>query len=146
MTRRGLLRALAVLPASAVPASVSARDYTSAREVMETIEALSAAVEARLQAILRVVPRSAAFVASVRADLARHRRQRGTAAHPPVHVPDPGSLPRLRAALEELMHAHAEGLPALGNGTAVERLGAHMVDLSRIVTVVDLWIEMEGIE
>ncbi len=43
------------------------------------------------------------------------------------------------------MHAHAEGLPALGDAGAVAVLARHMVDASRHLTVIDLWIEAEDV-
>ena len=52
-------------------------------------------------------------------------------------------LERLRTALEHLMHAHAEGLPALARGASVQRLAEHMIDISRMLTIVDLWLDEE---
>jgi hypothetical protein len=53
------------------------------------------------------------------------------------------SLVALREAQQQLVHAHAEGLPALGDAGAVAVLARHMVDASRHLTVIDLWIEAE---
>ena len=144
MNRRRVLGLLAALPAAAPPAL--ARDYASEEEVREAIDALAVEVEAHLHAIARAVPRAAAFVTSARADLARHRRERGAppAAPPGPSHTRPASLPGLRTALEALVHAHAEGLPALRQRAAVRRLAEHMVDLSRLMAVVDLWIESES--
>jgi hypothetical protein len=135
---------LAALPAAAAPAF--ARDYASEAEVLDAIDVLSAEVAARLDAIARKVPRASAFAASARADLVRHRAERGAPGDRKApKLDEPASLPRLRTALQELVHAHAEGLPALARGATVQRLAEHMVDLSRLLTVVDLWLEAEGL-
>ena len=153
MRRRGVLRALASLPVAAAVPAAEGRDYRSPGEVLGAIEPLARAVEARLEAIVRRVPRAAPFAASAKADLERHRRERGAlkvagpgAARGAGRVEEAASLPRLRETLVELTHAHAEGLPALGDNTSVRLLAAHMVDLARLVAVVDLWIDAEEIE
>jgi hypothetical protein len=135
---------LAALPAAAAPAF--ARDYTSEAEVLDAIDVLSAEVSARFDAIARRVPRASVFAASAGLDLARHRTERGAAGEGPApKLAEPHSLPRLRSALQDLVHAHAEGLPALTRGATVQRLAEHMVDLARLLTVVDLWLEAEGL-
>jgi hypothetical protein len=53
------------------------------------------------------------------------------------------SLAGLRMAQEALVHAHAEGLVAIPGEVAVDALARNMVDLSRHLTVIDLWIEAE---
>jgi hypothetical protein len=53
------------------------------------------------------------------------------------------SLQALRDAQQALVYAHAEGLPALGDRRAVDLLAAHMVELARHLTVLDLWREAE---
>jgi hypothetical protein len=52
-------------------------------------------------------------------------------------------LRALRDAHQNLVHAHAEGLPALGDRAAVDLLARHMVDVAAQLTVIDLWIEAE---
>ena len=109
-------------------------------------------MDARLAALQRAVPGAAAFAASVAADRARHRadrarirrrlRVRGRRAGPARADAD-ASLDGLRASQQALVHAHAEGLPALGDRRAVDRMAAHMVDLARQLAVIDLWIEQE---
>jgi hypothetical protein len=94
-----------------------------------------------------------AFADSVRADHAKFARGRDALrrrlAISPAPAPDqtaPGdatSLPALRAAQEALVHAHAEGLPALRDPYAVDVLAGHMVELSRHLTVIELWLEGE---
>ena len=54
------------------------------------------------------------------------------------------SLDALRSLQQELVHAHAEGLPALDDVRAVQVLAGHMVEAARRLTVIDLWIELEG--
>jgi hypothetical protein len=53
-------------------------------------------------------------------------------------------LAGLRAAAQDLVHAHAEGLPALRDARAVDLLARHMVDEARHLAVVDLWVEAEA--
>lgn len=151
MSRRRVLRAAVAAPIALLARSADARDYKDAAEVWDTLEVLAARADARLLALSRAYPPAARFVASARADLARHRVERdplrampARSAAPPAEIDEPRSLPKLRESLADLMHAHAEGLPALRREDAVRRLGEHMVDLSRLVTVVDLWIAAEG--
>jgi len=139
--------AVAVLPRPA-----GAREYTSAAEVLDTIDGLAARVEASLSAIERVVPGAAPFASSVRADHARERagrdairrRLRLSPSHPSPPVPVSAALDALRAVQQELVHAHAEGLPAIHDDAAVQVLARHMVEAARRLTVIDLWLELEG--
>jgi hypothetical protein len=62
---------------------------------------------------------------------------------PAATAPSTVDLAALREAQQALVHAHAEGMPALGDRFAVDVLTHHMVDLSRHLTVIDLWIETE---
>ena len=127
-------------------------DYASAGEVFTAIDALEAAVSQRLRALSEAVPSSRVLVTSLLRDHEQHRARRGRlrtrlglpAASPPrVDAVDLVSLAALRTAQEALVHAHAEGLPAVGDEIAVDALAQHMVDLSRHLTVIDLWIETE---
>jgi hypothetical protein len=148
--RRALLALLG--GASLASTAARARDYTSAAEVLDTIDSLAAGVEASLSALVAVVPGAQPFAASVRADHARERagrdairaRMRLPGSPPPPASPGDTSLDALRAAQQELVHAHAEGLPALDDPAAVRTLAAHMVEASRRLTVIDLWIELEA--
>jgi hypothetical protein len=152
LSRRGLLAALAAIPAGVLTREAAAAEYKDPAEVLRAIDRLAQSADARLGALAQAFPPAAAFVASARRDLARHwtsraRLFRGEPADipaPDASLPQPRSLPLLRTAIEELMHAHAEGLPALGDRQHVQHLAEHMVDLSRLLTVVDLWIEMEA--
>ena len=150
-TRRTVLRAMAVL--AVAPRSAQARDYASAAEVLDTIDSLAGDVDAALLAIASAVPGAQPFAASVRADHRRERAdrdairiRRSLTAGPPR---GPGasataSLDGLRSLQQELVHAHAEGLPALDDAAAVEVLARHLVEAARRLTVIDLWIELEA--
>jgi hypothetical protein len=152
--RRALLKAALAAPlAGLAPPAASAADYTSATEVLEAVDRLEDDVAARLRALSQSAPASRRLAASFLADLERHRAGRAELRRrlrlPPGGVPSEAvsrdaSLDGLRAALEALVYAHAEGLPALGDAAAVASLARAMVDLSRQLTVVDLWIEREA--
>jgi hypothetical protein len=152
--RRALLKAALLTPLAALCARAGlARDYSSAAEVFDAIDGLEAEVAARLRALQRSVPSSRAFVASATADHARHRAARAAfrrrlgltpAAAPSGGAPMAPDLEGLRAAQEALVYAHAEGLPAVGDPFVVDALAHHMVDLSRHLTVTQLWIETES--
>ncbi len=128
-------------------------DYASAAEVMAAIETLDADVAARLQTIAGAQPAAAAFAASAEEDRRRRRRERARLAERlRVRAPPPGALPSagsggglrgLRDAQQALVHAHAEGLPALHDAPAVDLLARHMADLAAQLTVIDLWIEAD---
>ncbi len=152
--RRRFLRGAAASPLALLvrPAAGGATDYATASEVLDVIDRGEADVDARLAAIARAVAGADPFARSVAADHARRRAEREklrrrlklAAATPPAppNTPDV-SLVGLREAQQELVHAHAEGLPALGDAGAVDLLARHMVDGSRHLTVIDLWIEAE---
>jgi len=121
--------------------------------VLDTIDRGEVEVAGRLAAIARAVPGAQAFAGSVAADRARHRADRDKLRHrlklpassAPIPAAEPDlSLAGLREAQQRLVHAHAEGLPALGDAGAVAVLARHMVDASRQLTVIDLWLEAES--
>jgi len=127
-------------------------DYASAAEVLDAIDRREADVAGRLAAIARAVSGVQTFAGSVGADQARHRSERDklrrrlklTASVPPPPAAKADlSLAALREAQQQLVHAHAEGLPALGDVGAVDLLARHMVDAARHLTVIDLWLEAE---
>jgi hypothetical protein len=131
---------------------VRADEYAGPAEVFDAIDRSEADVDARLRSIAVSLPSAQPFVSSVLADHDRFRRVRNDlrrrlrlppstlAAAPAV---SDRSLEALRAAQQALVHAHAEGLSALGRAEAVDVLAHHMVDGARHLTVIELWIEME---
>jgi hypothetical protein len=133
------------------PAAVRATEYASASEVLDTIDRREVEVAGRLAAIARAIAGAQAFADSVASDQAGHRADRDKlrrrlklpASSAPAPPPPDLSLAALREAQQELVDAHAEGLPALGDAGAVAVLARHMVDASRQLTVIDLWIEAE---
>ncbi len=153
VSRRNLIRALAG-GSLAVGVSVrgEATDYSSAVDVLDAIDRLERDVAGRLSAIARSLPSARPFVAASLADHERHRGARAEVRRR-LHLPASGetapaadadrSLAALREAQEALVYAHAEGLPALGDPWAVARLVDALVDLSRHLTTIDLWIEAE---
>lgn len=138
--------------ASLSPTVARTRDYASPADVLNTIDRLSADVEAALSAIATRVPSTQSFAASVRADHARERadrqaiRARLRLTPAPLTAPvarPPTSLEALRAMQQDLVHAHAEGLPTLDDAAAVQVIARHLVEASRRLTVIDLWLELE---
>jgi hypothetical protein len=152
-SRRAFLKAGAAAPlALASAGGARSADDQAPAEVFEAIARLEADVDGRLAALERAMPAAAAFASSVRRDRARHRAERGRlrgrlglSGDTPLPLPAGGdaSLEGLRGSQQALVHAHAEGLPALRDGAAVHRLAAHLVDLARHLTVIELWIEQE---
>ena len=128
-------------------------DYASAADVFAAIAGLESEVDARLGAVGRGRADVSAFAASVAAARARQRHQRDglrrrlhvaeAAAAPAGPVEAAADLARLRAAQQALVHAHAEGLPALGDARAVDTLARHLVELAAQLTVIDLWLAAE---
>jgi hypothetical protein len=126
-------------------------DYASAAEVFAAIDALDAEVAARLQAVARAQPAAAAFARSADRDRRRRfderqrlaRRLGAAPASVAASAPSVAGLRELRDAQQNLVHAHAEGLPALRDRGAVDVLARHMVDVAAQLTVIDLWIEAE---
>jgi predicted outer membrane protein len=128
-------------------------DYADAGQVFGEIDRRTAEVEARLAALTSRLASVKPFADSVRADHLRFARDRealrrrlgvaAAAAAMSTAPADAVSLPALRGAQEALVHAHAEGLPALRDPFAVDVLAGHMVELSRHLTVIELWLEGE---
>jgi len=151
--RRRFLRGAAAAPLVCLgrPAAVRATEYASASEVLDTIDRREVEVAGRLAAIARAIAGAQAFADSVASDQAGHRADRDKLRHrlklpassAPAPPPPDLSLAALREAQQELVHAHAEGLPALGDAGAVAVLARHLIDASRQLTVIDLWIEAE---
>jgi hypothetical protein len=151
--RRRFLASLAGVSAAAVlSVRVRADDYAWPVEVLDAIDRLEADVDARLRSLAAGLPAASPFAQAVLADHERHRHARASLrrrsglpvpATPVVVGEAPRALDSLRSAQVALVHAHAEGLPALGDPGAVDLLARHMVEGSRHLTVIDLWIEME---
>ena len=125
---------------------------SSPAEAFRAIDALEAEVEERLRALSEAVPAARALARSLLRDHERQRAERqtlerrfglGAAAPARSRAADLGSLSTLRTAQQALVYAHVEGLPALGDPPAVDRLAHHLVALSRHLTVIDLWLEAE---
>jgi hypothetical protein len=151
IARRTALKAVLAAPLVAGVPRADARDYASAGEVFAEIDRLEAELDARLSRLAAIFPAAASFVGSVRADHERHRRARvalrrrlSVAESPPVPVPaGSASVDALRALAQDLVHAHAEGLPALRDAQAVDTLARHMVDDARHLAVLQMWMETE---
>lgn len=154
MRRRRFLATLAGLSAVAlVPSRARADEYAGPADVFDAIDRREAEVDARLRHIAAALASAQPFVSSVLAEHQRFRRVRASlrrrlrlapkaAIVPPATVDR--SLEALREAQQALVHAHAEGLVALGHAEAVDILAHHMVTGARHLTVIELWIEMEG--
>ena len=159
--RRRLVQALLGAPLAglaALPAPGEARDYASAPEVLAEIDRLESDLDARLAAFATLVPTVAAFARSVRADHERHRVSRA-AIRKRMHVAAAGGSPsiapaapasrsalalaQLQSLAQDLVHAHAEGLPAIGDAVAVDVLARAMVDDARHLAVLQMWAEAE---
>ena len=152
--RRRLLRGLAAAPLAAFAPRAEARDYASAAEVFAEIDRLEADLDARLGALAAAVPAAARLATSIRADHERHgqaraalRRRLGAGA-PLASAPPPGphDLADLRDLAQELVHAYAEGLPALRDARAVDVLARHMADDARHLALLQMWAEAEGLD
>jgi hypothetical protein len=150
--RRGVLRALAAAPLAAWAGRAEARDYTSAVEVLDEIDRLEADLDRRLARVAA----AGAFAASVHAAHERHREERAelrrrlrlpaprpAAAPAAPATPTPFDVESLRALAQDLVHAHAEGLPALGDAAAVDTLARHMVVDARHLAIIQMWGEAE---
>jgi hypothetical protein len=155
LNRRTLLGVLVAVPGAVVVdvATSEATDYASALEVFAAVDQLESEVEQRLRALAESSPGAKAFAVSVLADLDRERRARARlrrrlglprSSSTRSEIADLASLEALRAAQEALVHAYAEGLPALGDPFVVQAMAGHMVELSRHLAVTLLWIESEA--
>jgi hypothetical protein len=155
LNRRALLRGLLAAPAAgaALAGDASATEYTSALSVFAEVDRLAGEVELRFRALSLTSPGAKAFALSVLADHERERAERASLRRrlglPPstaarAEAADLTSLEALRTAQEALVHAHAEGLPAILDAHAVQVLAGHLVDLARHLAVIDLWIEAEA--
>lgn len=152
MKRRSLLRGLAAAPVALAAAGIQAVDYASAAEVFAAIDGLEAEVGQRLRALSEAMPAARPLARSLlrdherqRADREKLRARLGLPPGAPVRsqASDLLSLLALRRSQEALVHAYAEGLPAIGDPIAIDRLARQMVELSRHLAVIGLWIDAE---
>jgi hypothetical protein len=142
---------MAVAPFLTLAAAAEARDYGSAAEVFAEIDRLEADLDARLAALSGALPAAAPLARSVRADHDRHRRARAAlrrrlrlaGAAPSAPPPPRVTIAALTALAQDLVHAHAEGLPAIRDAAAVDVLAHHMVDDARHLAVLQMWAEAE---
>lgn len=153
--RRAVLRALPLTPLVLLsgPSPAGATEYGSAEEVLIAVDRLEAEVAARLRALEKAFAPARALAASLLADHERHRADRARLRRhlrlPKAAPASPAAagdtdLTALREVQQALVHAHAEGLPAMGSPFAVDMLARHMVEVSRHLTVIDLWLEAEA--
>jgi hypothetical protein len=151
IARRAALKVVLAAPLVALASRADARDYTSAGEVLAEIDRLEDDLDARLRALAANFPAAEPFSASVRADHERHRRTRAALRRrlrltdtTPVSGPAGStSVDALRALAQDLVHAYAEGLPAIKDAPAVDTLARHMVDDARHLAVLQMWMETE---
>jgi len=150
-SRRAVLKGMIAAPLLTIVTRADARDYASAGEVLAEIDRLEAELDVRLSRLATTFPAAASFAGSVRADHERHRRTRAAlrgrlrvTETAPLPVPAGGaSVDALRRIAQDLVYAHAEGLPALRDAQAVDTLARHMVDDARHLTVLQMWMETE---
>lgn len=158
-TRRDLIRGAAALTAAAIAlrgaggASVHAKDYASRREALDALDRLAAVCGMRLGVVRRSRPGADVLAARFLAALHRHRTTREDVrrrfslppgADPASQLGDvDADLSALRQSLDDLMTAYAESLPVFGDSTTVSRLAADMVEVSKLRTVIDLWVTAE---
>ena len=151
ISRRAALKAAIAAALASLATRADARDYASAGEVLAEIDRLEAELDARLSGLAVAFPAAASFAHSVRADHVRHRRARAalrrrlrlTLAAPTLAPAAIASVDAMRAIAQDLVHAHAEGLPALRDAEAVDTLARHMVDDARHLAVLQMWMETE---
>ena len=139
------------MPLAALAVRLEARDYASAAEVLSEIDRLETDLDLRMAALGVAVPTAAALARSVRADHERHgatraalRRRLGLGAPASAAVAaGPVTLAALATLAQDLVHAYAEGLPAIGEDAAVDVLARDMVDDARHLAVLQMWAEAE---
>lgn len=147
-----LLAATGILGASAGEAE--ARDYVSRREALDHLDRLAAQCGMRLGRLRSERASAGLLTTRFLNDLQRYqanrddvRRRFGLSAglDPASQMGEvDADLTGLRQALDDLMIAYAESLPVFGDARVVSRLAVDMVDVSRLRTVIDLWVEAEA--
>lgn len=152
LSRRSLLAALPLLSAAANP--VQAKDYGSPQEALDEMDRLAGICGMRLGALRRSRASADLLVSRFLRALQKHRDTREATRHkfglpkgadPASQLGDvDGALAGLQKALDDLMSAYGESLPVFGDAMTVSRLAVDMVDVSRLRTVIDLWIDSEA--
>lgn len=151
----GAATLLAGLAAEALaPAKAEAKDYTSRREALDDLDRLSSICGMRLGTVGRARAGASLLVSRFLTTLERHRATREDVRRRfalPRGVDPAGQLGEvdadleaLRQSLDDLMIAHAESLPVFGDATVVSRLAVNMVEVSKLRTVIDLWVVAEA--
>lgn len=155
-TRRDWLRSgiAAAVIAGMSTGGADAKDYGSRREALDDMDRLAAVCGMRLGMIRAARSGSGLLVTRFLDALRAHRATRERLRERFGLAPgkDPGEvmgavdadLAGLRQALDDLMNAYAEGLPVFGNADAVAKLARDMVEVSRLRTVIDLWVVAEA--
>ncbi len=158
--RRDLLSGGAALLSAALalgspPVEVQAKDYASRSEALGDIDRLASLCGMRLGTVRGSRGSADVLVSRFLTALQKHRATRDDVRRRfglPKGV-DPGTqlssvdddLPGLRQSLDDLMIAYAESLPVFGDSNVVSRLAVDMVEVSKLRTVIDLWVEAEGL-
>ena len=149
--RRAALKVLLAAPLIPLATRAEARDYGSPGEVLAEIDRLEGELDARLATLAASFPAAAALAASIRADHDRHRRARVALrrrlrlaeAAPASPSTGRASVDALRALAQDLVHAYAEGLPAIKDAQGVDVLARHLVDDARHLAILQMWTETE---
>lgn len=153
LSRGGLTFAAASLLSGVAPYA-QAKDYTSRREALDELDRLAINCGMRLGVVRRARPSADLLASRFLTTLEKHRERRDDVRRRfalPRGV-DPGrqlaevdaELSGLRQSLDDLMIGYAESLPVFGDSKVVSRLAIDMVEVSRLRTVVDLWVETEA--
>ncbi|MBP6702138.1 MAG: hypothetical protein KA385_01445 [Vicinamibacteria bacterium] len=158
VSRRRLIEGGALLTAAAILGASTgkavAKDYVSRREALDDLDRLAALCGMRLGRVRSARASAERLTTRFLSDLRRYqanrddvRRRFGLPAglDPATQMAEvEGDLRELRQALDDLMIAYAESLPVFGDAQVVSRLAIDMVDVSRLRTVIDLWVEAEA--
>jgi len=154
-SRRQALKAAGFLPASLLlPKAASPTEYPSALAALAAIDAAVQDVVRRLRTLATQAGPGRDFARSLLSDQEQHRLERaglekaiglsgGRSETAEAAAGDPPDLEGLKDAQQKLTYALAEALPVLGGPAAVRTLARQMVDASRHLTLIGLWIEAE---
>jgi len=150
---RGAALAAAALVLGGGSRSVEAKDYATRREALDELDRLAGSCRARLERVRGSRAAAEELVSRFLSVLRRHRATREDVrrrlALPAGVDPAPASgdvdadLGGLRQSLDDLMVAYAESLPVFGDSHVVSLLAVEMVAVSKLRTVIDLWVARE---